>query len=133
MNFLSSVLVMYYGSVKTLEEIPRDKITKLHSELLAGLKRGAAEHWWPSLRRIEAAKKRCDGRNKDIVQYSSLWKGFGALLGCDPKHERHQEAQEAAGRCARSDCEHHRRPSKKQLLRCKGCGVYYCSRDCQVT
>ncbi|KZV64985.1 hypothetical protein PENSPDRAFT_656136 [Peniophora sp. CONT] len=130
-NFLYSVLRMYYDRVKSIKG--NSNVPALQAELIAGLQRGAKNHWWPSLRRIEAAKRQCDARNENIVQYSALWKGFGALLGCDAKLERQREAREAAGRCTRPDCEYNKKPSKKQLLRCKGCGVFYCSRDCQVT
>ena len=43
-----------------------------------------------------------------------------------------REAEEAVGRCARLECEYHKKPSRENLMRCKGCGVYYCSRDCQI-
>ncbi|VDB87169.1 unnamed protein product [Peniophora sp. CBMAI 1063] len=131
-NFLSPVLQSYYKWIKEIKSSAPDSVSPLESELLAGLKRGAADHWWPSLRRLDLAKHQCEGRNEHIVQFSMLWKGFGALLGCDAKQERQRDAQQAAGRCARLACEYNRKPSETQLLRCKGCGVYYCSRDCQV-
>ncbi|VDB87153.1 unnamed protein product [Peniophora sp. CBMAI 1063] len=122
----------YYDWALKIKGQPRGTTTALERDLLCGLQRGAQEHWWPSLRALTAAKRRCEGRNKDMAKFGTLWKGFGALLGCNIKRERDRDASEAANRCVRIECEYHRKPAEKRLLRCKGCGVFYCSRDCQV-
>ncbi|KZV64986.1 hypothetical protein PENSPDRAFT_148000 [Peniophora sp. CONT] len=123
---------VYYDWAKKIKEKAPGIASALETDLLAGMRRGAQEHWWHSLRALNAAKRRCETRNEDFVRFGTLWKGFGALLGCDAKRERERDASEAAGRCTRLECEYHRKPTGKQLSRCKGCGVYYCSRECQV-
>ncbi|KZV64988.1 hypothetical protein PENSPDRAFT_147944 [Peniophora sp. CONT] len=122
---------IYYDWAKDIMRKEPGTITALEANLLSGLRRGAEEHWWPSLRTLNTAKRRCEARNEDFVKFGTLWKGFGALLGCDIRRERERDALDAAGRCTRLECEYHRTPTGQQLLRCKGCGVYYCSRECQ--
>lgn len=121
----------YYEWVKTIKDKP-NTTTARETELLSGLRIGMEEHWWPSLRALTAAKRRCEGRNEEMIRFGTLWKGFGALLGCDARRERERDASEAAGRCTRLECEFNRKPAGKPLSRCKGCGVHYCSRECQI-
>ncbi|VDC07887.1 unnamed protein product [Peniophora sp. CBMAI 1063] len=133
-SFITVKVEQEHKWAESVQNAPLGSLSKQDTEIIAGYRRGMEKHWWPSLRAISLAKRRCKTVPEDLVRLGTLWTGFGALLGRDARRELERDNKNRASRCTRLECEFNRKPgdTEKPFMSCKGCRVAYCSRECQV-